>query len=271
MSPSRTIGIILGWTALGVALGAVVALLLPKQYVSVAELAVESDALAWAGLARFDRLNIADGVEVETLVQLLKSARLSNATAAQVGGVSRYEIEKSLKVVYEKSSPVVTLKVTSGAPAQAQAIGRVLIENVVKIDGEKKQQRSREAIEAVKAQTAEVERQLGALNGEIQKFAATRTVALSNDPERQRRAATELAYLTEKLAMLNVEGATLRERGRRLAELMAALPAVSAAPPGFAVEEADKSPGLAEARTRLLAQELKFAMGNIRKKCNGGN
>ena len=98
-----------------------------------------------------------------------------------------------------------------------------------------------------------------ALNGEIQKFAATRTVALSNDPERQRRAATELAYLTEKLAMLNVEGATLRERGRRLAELMAALPAVSAAPPGFAVEEADKSPGLAEARTRLLAQESELA------------
>lgn len=97
------------------------------------------------------------------------------------------------------------------------------------------------------------------MNGEIQKLTGERSAALSHDPERQHRAAMELAQLTQRAAAANVEGAALEQRGRRLAELIASLPATGAMPSGFAVEEADRSPGLAEARKRLLDQESELA------------
>lgn len=259
MTQPRTLTPFVCWTVLGLLLGAVGAVVLPKQYASVAELAVDAEALSSAGLARFERLSIADGVEVETLAQLLKSSRLCAAAAAQLGGVTGREIEESIKVLSEQGSPIVKLKVTADAPAQARAVGRALVEQAVKVDGERKQQRSREAIEAVKAQLADAGKQLDALNGEIQKLTSGRAVALTHDPERQHRAALELAQLTQRLAALNVEGAALEQRGRRLAELIASLPAAGGMPSRADLEEADKSPGLAEARKRLFDQESEVA------------
>ena len=259
MKKRRSFAILAGWTALGLVLGGAGAVVLPDQFVSTAELAVDSEALASVGLARFDRLSISDGSEVETLVQLLKSTRLSGVVAGQMGNVSRSKIEDALKVVNEQASPIVKLKVTAGAKAEAQAIGRALVGQAVKIDAERKQQRSREAIEAVRGQVTDVEKQIGGLNGEIQKLTTERQVVQSNDPARQQRAATELAQLSERLAALNVEGSALEQRGRRLGELIASLPTTGAMPSGFAVEEADKSPGLAETRKRLIEQESALA------------
>ena len=259
MSQPRTLIPFVCWTVLGLLLGGAGAVVLPKQYASIAELAVDAEALSSTGLARFERLSIADGVEVETLAQLLKSPRLCAAAGAQVGGVTGREVEESIKVLSEQGSPIVKLKVTATAPAQARAVGRAIVEQAMKVDGERKQLRSREAIEAVKAQLADAGKQLDGLNGEIQQLTAGRAAALTHDPERQHRAALELSQLTQRLAALNVEGAALQQRGRRLAELIASLPAAGGMPSRADIEEADKSPGLAEARKRLFDQESEVA------------
>lgn len=247
------------WTVLGVILGILGAVAISKQYVSTAELAVDTEALAPAGLARFERLNISDGSEVETLVQMLKSSRLSGAAAEQLGQVSRTEIEESLKIIYDQGSPIVKVRITTDSDSKSQSIARALVDQAMKLDSDRKQLRTREAIDAVKTQLSGVEKQLAELNGEIQKLTADREIVLSNDPERQHRAATELAQLTERLGSLNVEGSALAQRGRRLAELITSLPTTGAMPSGFAVEEADKSPALAETRKRLLDQESEVA------------
>ena len=259
MKTLRQLGLIILWTALGLALGAVLAFVMPAQYVSTAELAVDAEALSSSGLARFDRLSITDGVEVETLVQLVKSSRVSHAVAGQLSLASFHEIEDHLKVLNDVSSAVVKLKATAGTPAQAQAIARGIVAQAVEIDGAKRRQRTIEAIDAVKGQLAEIEQQLGGLNGQIQKLNAERGIALSNEPERQQRAATELAQYAQRMAALHIEAASLQDRAQRLDELLAALPAGRALPAGFAIQEADKSPGLAEARQRLLDQESALA------------
>ena len=259
MKLTRSLGILIGWTALGLVVGGVGALVLPKQYVSVAEVAVDSEALSSSGLARFERLSIADGVEVETLVQLLKSSRVTRLVAEKLGAKSRKEIESSLKVVNDPGSVVVKLRATAGSPEKAQTIAKEIVDESVKIDAAKKQQRTAEAIEAVQTQLTDVEKQLTSLNVEIQKITADRGSALSSDQERQQRAAMELAQLEQRLANLNVEGATLENRVKRLDEVIAALPSGKALPPGFETEEAEKSLALAEGRKRLLEQESELA------------
>lgn len=259
MKTLRQLALMILWTALGLGLGAAVAFVMPAQYISTAELAVDAEALSSSGLARFDRLSIADGVEVETLVQLVKSSRVSQAVAGQLGLASFHEIEDHLKVLNDVGSAVVKFRATAGQPAPAQAIARGIVAQAVAIDAAKRRQRTVEAIEAVQAQLAEAERQLSGFNGQIQKLNAERGIALSNEPERQQRAALELAQYAQRLAALHIEAASLQDRAQRLDELLAALPAGRALPPGFGIQEADKSPGLAEARQRLLGQESALA------------
>ncbi len=259
MNILRQIGLLILWTAIGIVLGAVGAFLLPAQYVSTADLAVDTEALSPSGLARFDRLSISDGVEVETLVQLVKSSRISHAVADKLKLGSFHEVEDHLKVLNELGSVVVKLKVTAEKPAEAQAIARGIVEQALAVDSEKRRARTTEAIAAVHAQLADAGRQFGALNEQIQKLNAERGIALSNDSERQQRAATELAQYGQRLAALHVEAASLSDRAQRLDEVIAGLPTGRALPPGFGLQEGDKSPGLAEARQRLLDQESALA------------
>lgn len=255
----RSLILIIFWTLIGSVLGAVVAFVMPKQYISTVELAIDTEALSSSGLARFDRLSIADGVEVETLVQLVKSSRLCHVVADKLGLPSHRVIEDNLKVLNEQGSAVVKVKVTAGKSAQAQASAQGLGEQALAIDAERRRQRTADAVASVDAQLQEVEKQLAALNLEIQKLNADRGITLSNQSERQQRAATELAQFEQHLAALNVEGASLEDRAKRLDELITALPAGRALPAGFAIQEADKSPGLTEGRQRLLEQESALA------------
>ena len=259
MNIIRSLGLILLCALLGLALGAVGTFFIAKQYVATADLAIDAEALASGGLARFDRVNIADSVEVPTLVQLLKSPRVSHAVATRLGLASHRVVEDNLKIVNDAGSPVVKIKLAADSPAQAQAITRGIVEEAVAIDAAKKQQRTAEAVEAVRTQLAESEKQLGGLNREIQKLTADRGISLSNESERQQRAAMELAQLEQRLSGINVESAGLQDRMRRIQELIAAIPAGRTLPAGFEIQEADKSPGLAEARTRLLEQESALA------------
>ena len=82
MSTPRNLTPLVCWTALGLVLGVVGAIALPEQYLSNAELAVESEALSPAGLARFDRLSLADGVEVATSARRARCG-LNTARALQ--------------------------------------------------------------------------------------------------------------------------------------------------------------------------------------------
>ncbi len=259
MNVLRSLGLILLCALLGLVLGVVGTRFMAKQYVSTADLAIDAEALASGGLARFDRVSIADSVEVPTLVQLLKSPRVSHAVATRLGLASPRVVEENLKIVNDAGSPVVKLKLAAEAAAQAQAIARGIVEEAVAIDAAKKQQRTTEAIAAVRAQLGETEKQLGALNRDIQKLNSDRGISLSSESERQQRAAMELAQLEQRLSGINVESAGLQDRMRRLQELIAALPAGRSLPAGFEIQEADKSPGLAEARTRLLEQESALA------------
>ena len=255
----RSLILIIIWTVIGSLLGAVVAFVMPKQYISTVELAIDTEALSSSGLARFDRLSIADGVEVETLVQLLKSSRVSHAVADKLKLSSYRMIQDYLKVLNEQGSAVVKAKVTADKPAHAQERARELGDHALTIDGERRRQRTADAIAAVDTQLKEVEKQLAALNQQIQKLNADRGITLSNQSERQQRAGTELAQLEQRLAALNVEGASLEDRAKRLDELITALPAGRALPAGFAIQEADKSPALTEGRQRLLEQESTLA------------
>ena len=129
----------------------------------------------------------------------------------------------------------------------------------LEIDATRREQRTADAIASVTAQFGDTEKRLAALNLEIQKLNADRGITLSNQSERQQRAGTELAQYEQRLAALNVEGASLEDRAKRLDELIAALPAGRALPAGFAIQEADKSPALTEGRQRLLEQESALA------------
>lgn len=251
--------ILAGWVTAGLLAGGAVSFVLPRSYVSNAELVIETLALSPEGLAQFDEVRIENTMQLLIVSELLRSDAATHYAAATLGRYSAEEIEERVKTAYKENSPIIKLKVRSASASEAQTIARALIEKAVVLSGERDEKRIVRAIESVNEQLADTQRQLSAINEKIRGFNVERGIALSSDRERQQGTAMELADYEQRLAALKVEEAALRNRQQRIQELTTGGADGKPALATLDLGEIEKSPVIAEARRRLLEQEAALA------------
>lgn len=259
MNWKRTIFLLAGWLTISVVAGLLIYLVLPKKYVSLSELAMETEVLSTESLAHFDKLNLADSVEVQIIMQLMKNPQVLEHAAKAVPGYKADDVKDNLKVLNDDGSAIITLKLAARKAGDARALMAALVEKALMIDGAKKESRSRGAIASIQKRIKEVEGELSGLNTKIQKHHSEKGIVLSSDSERQQTAAVALSQYEQKLATLKLDDASLQNRLKRIDELIATTAKEGAVLSGFEFEDLDKNYTLAEARKRLLDMQAELA------------
>lgn len=247
------------WLALGAAGGWFAYQQMPGKYVSEGEVALISETLSSAGLAQFSRISLMGSVDRELAAQNFQSLRVREHAAKTVGGITPAEITDNLNVKTRDTSAVISIKVSADSPKRAADIANALIDEAIRVDGEKRESTARTALQAVGTRLAEVRKELDDVNTRIRQFNLDKGIMISDENERQQVVALTIADTEKRLAELQVEQTALKSRLKQAADLIAAFNSKGELPSGFEFDDQERNYTLSEARRKLLDQESQLA------------
>ncbi len=247
------------WLALGAVGGWFAYQQMPGKYVSEGEVALISETLSSAGLAQFSRISLMGSVDRELAAQNFQSLRVREHAAKTVGGITPVEITDNLNVKTRDTSAVISIKVSADSPKRAADIANALIDEAIRVDGEKRESTARTALQAVGARLAEVRKELDDVNTRIRQFNLDKGIMISDENERQQVVALTIADTEKRLAELQVEQTALKSRLQQAADLIAAFNSKGELPSGFEFDDQERNYTLSEARRKLLDQESQLA------------
>ncbi|HBJ87989.1 MAG TPA: hypothetical protein DDZ88_29860 [Verrucomicrobiales bacterium] len=247
------------WLALGAAGGWFAYQQMPGKYVSEGEVALISETLSSAGLAQFSRISLMGSVDRELAAQNFQSLRVREHAAKTVGGITPAEITDNLNVKTRDTSAVISIKVSADSPKRAADIANALIDEAIRVDGEKRESTARTALQAVGTRLAEVRKELDEVNTRIRQFNLDKGIMISDENERQQIVALTIADTEKRLAELQVEQTALKSRLKQAADLIAAFNSKGELPSGFEFDDQERNYTLSEARRKLLDQESQLA------------
>jgi succinoglycan biosynthesis transport protein ExoP len=247
------------WLALGAVGGWFAYQQMPGKYVSEGEVALISETLSSAGLAQFSRISLMGSVDRELAAQNFQSLRVREHAAKTVGGITPVEITDNLNVKTRDTSAVISIKVSADSPKRAADIANALIDEAIRVDGEKREATARTALQAVGARLAEVRKELDDVNTRIRQFNLDKGIMISDENERQQVVALTIADTEKRLAELQVEQTALKSRLQQAADLIAAFNSKGELPSGFEFDDQERNYTLSEARRKLLDQESQLA------------
>lgn len=247
------------WLALGAAGGWFAYQQMPGKYVSEGEVALISETLSSAGLAQFARISLMGSVDRELAAQNFQSLRVREHAAKTVGGITPAEITDNLNVKTRDTSAVISIKVSADSPKRAADIANALIDEAIRVDGEKRESTARTALQAVGTRLAEVRKELDDVNTRIRQFNLDKGIMISDENERQQVVALTIADTEKRLAELQVEQTALKSRLQQAADLIAAFNSKGELPSGFEFDDQERNYTLSEARRKLLDQESQLA------------
>jgi polysaccharide biosynthesis transport protein len=259
MKLKRAILIVGAWIGLSLVAGLIVYFFIEKRYTSLCEVALDTEALSSEGLAKFDKVNLADSVEVELVQELLKNPDVTGYAATKLGRYTQKEVESNLKIKNKEGSPVVVFKIGGKSPADAVALAKALVEKSIEMEVKRKEHRMKEAVASAAQRLKDVERDVDALNGRILDYNTEKGVTLSSSTERQQMAVQQLVEYELRLATLTVEKASMENRIKLVDELISTLSSRGTLPSGFEFEDLEKNYTIAEARKKLLDQQAELA------------
>ncbi|MDZ4404976.1 hypothetical protein [Prosthecobacter sp.] len=255
----RFILILTIWLALGAAGGWFAYQQMPGKYVSEGEVALISETLSSAGLAQFSRISLMGSVDRELAAQNFQSLRVREHAAKTVGGITPAEITDNLNVKTRDTSAVISIKVSADSPKRAADLANALIDEAIRVDGEKRESTARTALQAVGTRLAEVRKELDEVNTRIRQFNLDKGIMISDENERQQVVALTIADTEKRLAELQVEQTALKSRLKQAADLIAAFNSKGELPSGFEFDDQERNYTLSEARRKLLDQESQLA------------
>ncbi len=247
------------WLALGAAGGWFAYQQMPGKYVSEGEVALISETLSSAGLAQFARISLMGSVDRELAAQNFQSLCVREHAAKTVGGITPAEITDNLNVKTRDTSAVISIKVSADSPKRAADLANALIDEAIRVDGEKRESTARTALQAVGTRLAEVRKELDDVNTRIRQFNLDKGIMISDENERQQVVALTIADTEKRLAELQVEQTALKSRLQQAADLIAAFNSKGELPSGFEFDDQERNYTLSEARRKLLDQESQLA------------
>lgn len=247
------------WLALGAAGGWFAYQQMPGKYVSEGEVALISETLSSAGLAQFSRISLMGSVDRELAAQNFQSLRVREHAAKTVGGITPAEITDNLNVKTRDTSAVISIKMAADSPKRAADLANALIDEAIRVDGEKRESTARTALQAVGTRLAEVRKELDEVNTRIRQFNLDKGIMISDENERQQVVALTIADTEKRLAELQVEQTALKSRLQQAADLIAAFNSKGELPSGFEFDDQERNYTLSEARRKLLDQESQLA------------
>jgi uncharacterized protein involved in exopolysaccharide biosynthesis len=247
------------WLALGAAGGWFAYQQMPGKYVSEGEVALISETLSSAGLAQFARISLMGSVDRELAAQNFQSLRVREHAAKTVGGITPAEITDNLNVKTRDTSAVISIKMAADSPKRAADLANALIDEAIRVDGEKRETTARTALQAVGTRLAEVRKELDDVNTRIRQFNLDKGIMISDENERQQVVALTIADTEKRLAELQVEQTALKSRLQQAADLIVAFNSKGELPSGFEFDDQERNYTLSEARRKLLDQESQLA------------
>lgn len=247
------------WLALGLVGGWLAYRQMPGKYVSEGEVALISETLSSAGLAQFSRISLMGSVDRELAAQNFQSLRVREHAAKTVGGITPAEITDNLNVKTRDTSAVISIKMAADSPKRAADLANALIDEAIRVDGEKREATARTALQAVGTRLAEVRKDLDEVNTRIRQFNLDKGIMISDENERQQIVALTIADTEKRLAELQVEQTALKSRLQQAADLIAAFNSKGELPSGFEFDDQERNYTLSEARRKLLDQESQLA------------
>lgn len=247
------------WLALGAAGGWFAYQKMPGKYIAEGEVSLNGETLSSEGLAKFTRTSLQGSIDRELAAQNFQSLRVRTYAAKTVGGLTPREVADSLNVKTRDTSAIISIKVAADSPERAAALAEALIDEAIRVDGEKREATARAAITAVRSRLTEVEKELDEVNKRVRQFNLDKGIMISSEEERQQAVALTLAEYDRQLAQLQVEQTSLKSRLEQATQLIADFAAKGTLPSGFELDDQERNYALSETRRKLLDQESQLA------------